>query len=257
MFSTYPHRILFGAAMAIGSMLALTSVIEGRRRIAWAVLPLLAAALYFSFSRGPWLAMIVCLAVVGLLVDRRFLKAGAVLALAAVVVFVARPGTWGTIQSLYHSTFDEQSIKGSSFQWRFLVLERSLESILGASEPERALFGHGEGSHLYLEHVPVLMSTGHYGTFVSWDNEFAVLLYERGILGFLPTLFIDGLFFLGSLRFLRAHPGHPSGVAFLSIFLILVFMSTNVKMFAPQLVYLQGIALAGGMSLARGGSGGR
>lgn len=87
--NTFGAFLVAAAPFAIFATTALSG--RGARRWAFAVAFLLVLALWLSFSRGAWLAMLVGGGVVAALVDRRALLVGAVITLLTFGVAIAMP----------------------------------------------------------------------------------------------------------------------------------------------------------------------
>lgn len=247
--STYQHRILFGIAMSELIVFSLYQVIKSSTfldKLLWWLSVLTASiALYYSFSRGPWLSI----AAAGIMTlaarQRQFLKQFLLLGIIAISLIIIRPGVLSTLEDVYSTSKKAETVKGASMRWRFKVLYTAIDQIFYKGSAYILFFGHGDGSHLFLKFEPILLETGHYGDLTSWDNEFAVILFERGIIGF--TLFV--LLYLKLLssawRYLRK--GNANGDEMLLCLLsmtIIIFMKTNVKIFAQQINYLEFISIA-------------
>ena len=119
---SYRHRILFGIACAIGTLKYLVDCAfaqnkkTARRKLLLAFI--CGAALYFSMSRGPWLAFVVGCAILIAVRPGRFIRPALTLAILATFFIIIRPGIWTSIMGLSQSTLDESSVRGSSFRWR-------------------------------------------------------------------------------------------------------------------------------------------
>ncbi|HAK97042.1 MAG TPA: hypothetical protein DCM87_19135 [Planctomycetes bacterium] len=247
--STYGHRILFGVAMAVAAHHALHMSVQAKKK--WAVAVYLAfsaivlLALYYSQSRGPWLAFLLSAVVAVLLCHRPYVKRLLLCLILGGVAMAANPGIQRNISALYESTWDPSTVKGSSFRWRFQVMENATARLSEAHSPVVFMFGYGFGSHLFMQFAAVELSSGHFGDFTSWDMEFAIVLFERGVFGFLTLLLLYGLVFGRGYRSLIRGSPHKDMLSLSMIALFaLVFMKTNVSFFAPQLVYLESLHVA-------------
>jgi O-antigen ligase len=256
---TYPHRILFGYAMAMAlpMMLLLTDWAATRlsRRLAWLALLLVAAGCYFSTSRGPWLAA--GLAGIGMMVlsGGQYLRKLSIMFGLAVVVCIVRPGVWQSISGLSKSTFQTGSLKAQSYEYRWKLWSIALSEI--EKSPGRFLFGYGGHStetmdlsrYFGREEGGTAVTIG----FTSWDNNMACDLIEFGIVGFA----IEMLIYLIVIRRLfaawrRAEGGlrHLMSAVFGSV-VVYVFALSNVYIYAPQLTYLFWTLVAVGMAAPR------
>lgn len=256
--STYPHRILLGIGCGLGLWKFFTDFANRTKLVGQAVALagciVCAGALYFSMSRGPWVSFAAAVAWLSLLAPRIYLKKGIVLGLVGVAVLASRPGAWSSIRGLGRSTVEADTLKGSSFRWRMTVVNMALERI-AASDPIRFLFGYGGGSHIYMSFGEVELSTGRTVEMESWDCELAVNLYEQGVLGglFIGVLYMT--FLTGSARFLRGvrAPHSPEMVFAIGVVVIILVSKMSVRIFAPQLVYAEAVALAIGSNLLQSG----
>ena len=249
--ATFKHRILLGVACAIGSgMFLIDSVFQNSTtRIVKALLfcTICGSALYFANSRGPWLAFAVfCLASSAVMFSK-FLKRLIVLGLIVTTILALRPGVMSTIVGLGSATMDQDTVKGASFQWRFLVMQYSLREIAHSTLP-RFLFGYGCGCTSLKDFGRIELPNGLSLPLESWDCELAIVLYERGILGFSCVAILYGMAIYQFGRFLiRYKQSGDRVVAFaFGCHVILGFMMLNVAMFAQQLSYLEVMALAVG-----------
>jgi len=172
------------------------------------------------------------------------LKKSIVLVCIVLAVLILRPGTQSTIMSYYHSTLDESSLKGSSFRWRFSVWNMAVNRIK-KSNILHMLFGYGSGSHIFMDFGLVALSTGHYAEMQSWDCEYAVILFEKGIIGFsLQAIFYILLLFKAIEYCYKHKEENKQMLLTLSCLSIFIFMKTNVMVYAPQLIYLEFINIS-------------
>ena len=107
------------------------------------------------------------------------------------------------------------------------------------------IFGYGGGSHLFMEFGRVMLGTGHSAAFESWDMEYAVILFEQGFVGFFFTIFFYVTILKKSVVYcLRKKQDYKIMQLALSCFFIIVFMKTNVNIYAPQLDYIEYVYIA-------------
>lgn len=248
--TTYGHRILFGIAMAIGTIYSLFLIDKAKdwkgRVIFWCSVFIAGTALYYSESRGPWLALALASAFIIIFyygpVAKRLIIIGCLIPL----LFLIRPGIVSTLDRLYTSTFQTDTIKGSSYNWRYQVFDMAYTKVSGSDSARNLFFGYGQGSYAYLEFPTVQLSTGFYTTFHSWDNEYAVILLEKGFVGIILILYlyskilIKGFFY--SIR--KENAQRDVMLLAMSSMIIFVFMKSNVAIFAPQLNYIEFISIA-------------
>jgi O-antigen ligase len=218
--ATFPHPILFGDALAISIVLCLYLLgfwARGRQRVTlWSILLLMFWAIYKTQSRGPWLATVICCMLMFFMVRkavRRYLLTAAAIAL---VVLIARPGVWNSIDALYQATTDPTQPVGTSYLYRHALMESIKQSV--AKEPARALLGYGLGTFRVLGlEVDFL---GQKKLWYTCDNNWASFLYETGYVGVLLImllLFWPMFLALRNYWILRPPERTLSGVLFITM----------------------------------------
>lgn len=246
--STYMHRILFGIAMASGATFCLLRINKNNHRnkniIYWIMCFLNGSSLYFCLSRGPWIAFIVSNIFVTVIAPRLMLKKTVALAFMVLAILIIKPGIQSTFMGYYKSTADETTLKGSSYQWRYIILNIAISEISRAGLPYM-LFGYGGGSHIFMNFGNVDLGTGHSAVVESWDNEYAIILFERGIVGLVLVILLYYRLLVQSLQYYKKNKIKNDVILLpLSCVLIFIFMKTNVSIYVPQLVYLEFLSIA-------------
>ena len=252
--STFPHRILLGTAMAMGWPLALVFAQKGktRRWIWWIGICIVLLSCYFSFSRGPWIAAmfggIVMFLFAGTAVRRQTLVVIALIAVALVV----RPGVWETISTSAHETADANSFKGGTYQYRWELWGIAWDKV--SRSMDRLLFGFGQGSTEVMTFDAVLSYSGETTKLWSWDNHYAATLMEGGLVGLAVLAGLYSFFFLKifSSRQFLAEEDKTMHASIMAAMIAMLFMMTNVAMFAPQLNYLLWALIAAALRLGAG-----
>jgi len=189
--ATFRHRILFGYAMAMGLPLALAlkgTPEDGRwkrwlPRIGMVLLP---AACYFGDSRGPWVGCALAGLAMWILGGRPMRRKLMVLGALAALVLVLRPGTYDTIMSLWHQSFNNNTIKGRSADYRKVLWKVAYDELTKSSG--HALLGYGGHSTEMLD-VSKYFDRGAGGLagelgHTSWDSQYASNFMQYGFLGF-------------------------------------------------------------------------
>lgn len=252
--SMFPHRILLGTAMAMGWPLALAFAQAGKahRRFWWIGICLILTACYLSFSRGPWIG-----AMFGGLT--MFLFAGAAVRRQTMIVIVLiilalfiRPGVWETLTASAKDTANAESFKGQTYQYRWELWTIAWDKI--SRSGHRVLFGFGLGATEVMTFDAVITYTGETTKLWSWDNHYAATLLESGLVGLAA---FTGLycFFFWKIFVTRAgleEEDKTLHAAIMAAMVIMLFMMTNVAMFAPQLNYLLWSLIAAGLRLGAG-----
>lgn len=249
--STFPHRILLGTAMAMGWPLAFVfSQDESSLSWAWWIgVGVLILACYFSFSRGPWIAAILGGSVLFALGGPRVRRRSFVILILAAIALFARPGVWETLSSSLHDTTNTESFKGQTYQYRWELWGIAWKRILISGS--RMLFGFGQGSTEIIPIEAELSYTGETATILSWDNHYAATLLETGLVGLAAFVGLH-VFFITKVAKVRAYCNEVDRALLASILAsvtAMLFIMTNVAIFAPQLNYLLWVLIAAGLHL--------
>jgi hypothetical protein len=234
--STFPHAILFGAALVIAITLALHLVkvakTGARKVLLWAAILLMFSNIYKSFSRGPWLGLILALTLLLLFEGGKLRKYLLVIATLVALVLVIRPGVYDSISNLYGETFavNWDSPKGLSYEYRY-ELRRVAQKAL-ARDFRRELWGYGMESFFSLHLEGDL--AGHQHPFLSCDSAWIELMVETGYVGLvLIALLLFKPAWLSWKDFRRIRG--PDRYLSLTLFTCMVayyFMMTSVAMYA-------------------------
>jgi hypothetical protein len=218
--ATFPHPILFGdaLAMSIPFNLYLLHIWENKsqRLLLWINLILMIWAIYKASSRGPWIAAVLCGILLFIFMKNRIRKYLMTIAVLTLVVLLARPGIWSTLEAMYQSTTDASTPVGTSYLFRDALNEAVKNAV--NKEPGRALLGYGLGTFRVLGlDIDFLGSVRHWYT---CDNNWASFLYETGYVGLLLMMILLFRALLLIFRNYRCLP-HPdneiSGVIFISL----------------------------------------
>ncbi len=256
-YSTLPHPILFGTALAMGlpfCLFLVDSEIDQFNKRFWGFsIFLIIAGIYFSNSRGPWLAtMIMVVTLLILHYDRIKVRLIPVIYLMVLILFF-RPGVFNTIFGLFSSTLDENSLEGTSFFYRFELFKVAFYEIV--KFPERVAFGYGDGA----AHVMNLSGIVSYGSqrevnFWSWDSEFAVILLHNGFIGFTLNLLLTIIILVQlkkRIKLVNSLNSRRLISVIIASNMVLFFMMTNVAIFAPQVRFVMWTSVAIGLILSK------
>lgn len=181
--STFAHAILFGAGLNMGIVLCLYLIkiaqSSATKVFLWCGLLLMFLNIYKTSSRGPWLGLILSLAIL-LVWDRgRVRKYLIVIGILTAAVCVVRPGVWETIANLYIASFDPESPVGSSYEYRYVLRELVQKAV--AVDFKHMLWGYGMESFFFLRLEGELYGKPY--TFLSCDSAWLELLIETGYVG--------------------------------------------------------------------------
>lgn len=258
-YSTLPHPILFGTALAMGWPICLSMIDRQsnlvKKNILWLCLLIMVAGIYFSNSRGPWLGFILATLVL-FVFNYPYMKIRAIPILyLTILILILRPGVYNTISGLSSSTFDENSLEGGSFLYRFELFKVAYYEII--KFPERLAFGYGDEAAQSMN----IRGTISYGSgaevnFWSWDSELAVILLQGGFIGFILhlILYFSILFYLIRGFELLEDRDKNLLIALIASTSVLIFMMTNVAIFAPQLRFIMWTNVAIGVFLIQNNS---
>jgi O-antigen ligase len=254
--STYPQRILFGTAMAMGWVLCMTLMHAPQgmgwpRRRLWVIAVLLAYACYISFSRGPWLALALGGMILLALGSKAMRKQLSVIGLLTVLALTCMSGVRETIFNLAADTLDIESSKGTTYEYRWELWRKAYAEI--SKSPGHLLFGYGPGTTQVMDLSGEISFLGVEESFWSWDNNFAAYLIEDGFvgLGALAVLFGSLMFRLWSIWRVSQGLDRDLLAGMIAGICVLLFMMSNVMIFAPQLTYLCWTMAACGMVIGK------
>jgi hypothetical protein len=241
--ATYQHRILLGTGMAMALPLALgflgSVYAEAPRRLyLWASIVLIIAASYFAQSRGPWIAAILA-GITLMFSGTRFIRNKIfLLGVLALLALALRPGVRETLSDRVSSSADSQSFKGGTLQYRLELWKVAWAQV--TKSPQTFFFGYGPGCGSEIEIDWNLSYRGQQYDISSWDNQFAYDLFQSGFFGLAVSFALYGSVLLFLYRSWRlAEPANRDLILcqFASA-LAMVFMMTNVLIFAKPLYYL-------------------
>jgi O-antigen ligase len=183
--STFPHPILFGDALAMSIPLALylLNIWErGKQRmLLWLALVLMFWAIYKTSSRGPWIDTCISAILLFVMIGGRLRKYLLTLVVIGIVVVIARPGIWQTIDNLYEVSTDTNNPVGTSYLYRH-VLDETVKAAV-RKDTVRALLGYGLGT--FREIGLQITFQGVTQVWHTCDDNWADFLYETGYVGLL------------------------------------------------------------------------
>ena len=239
-YSTLSHPIHLGTALVMGWPICLYVLDQqhsvAKKRLIWVCLLLLYASLYFARSRGPWLAFILA-AMVLVLFRYPGIKAKALAIIVITgLVLVLRPGVYDSIRGLSAASFNPYENEGSSVYYRFELFKKAYKEV--TKSQERLAFGYGDGAaHSMNLRDEVSYGSGRMSRFWSWDSEFALILLQQGFVGLVLNVILYSSCLLYMMKAARCTEEIECSVvtALLASNFVLVFMMTNVAIFAPSL----------------------
>lgn len=233
--TTFPHPILYGAALAFAVPLTLYLVKTARSRAGktflWASLMLMFMNIFKTGSRGPWVALIVSMALLLIFSRSEARKYIVWLALLSAFVMIVRPGVWDSIKGDYEATLNPDSPEGKSYQYRYEILHLATRTI--NKDVGRALWGYGPGTFFDLHLQGVHPDTGNSFTYITCDSTVAELMIETGYVGLLLAILM--LLKMAKIAFsaYRSLPP-PYDELSLSFFIVIAafcFMMTSVAIY--------------------------
>jgi hypothetical protein len=219
--STFPHSILFGDALALGIPVALYLIAlakSAKQRIwLWIAVLLMFWNVYKTVERGPWLGVVISLALLLLFSKARIRKYILALCLLSYAVILIRPGVWKTIKDSYYETINPTSVRGGSYRYRYALMNAALER-LEAAGTGRMLWGFGQGSFGDLQLRIWDDAMQEEVNVISCDSSFVSVMVQQG---YVALLLVLALLLLPAATSLRAFTRLPKPSNLLSlIFLI-------------------------------------
>jgi hypothetical protein len=254
--STYQHRILLGTAMAIGVSLSF-AVREAYResgkrlRLFWVGLGLMLLSSYYAFSRGPWVGLALGCAIIGVAGSKEVRKILIIMGVLGMLALLSRPGVVETLTHYAKDSVDSSSFKGGTLQYRLELWAVAFAQV--SKSTWLFLFGYGPGAGSEISIDWKLSYNNQQYVVDSWDNHFAYSLFQSGFIGLAATLL---LYFKGVTMFARVwRRSQSSNRSLLACVIatasVLVWMMTNVLIFAKQIDYLFWTVIAAGFVIAR------
>jgi O-antigen ligase len=206
---------------------------------------------YLSFSRGPWIAAMLAGIGMFLFAGRAIRRQSIIVIVLITIAMVLRPGVWETITASAHDTTNVDSFKGQTYQYRWELWGVAWNKI--SRSGDRLLFGFGQGATEVMTFDTELSYTGETTKLWSWDNHYAATMMEDGLIGLLSFAGLYLLFFWKLFRVRNAlvEEDETMHAAILAAMAAMLFMMTNVAMFAPQLNYLLWSLIAAGFRLGK------
>lgn len=234
--STFSNFSLFGAAIAfaiVDVFYLLQLAKRGLHRVLlWTALVIMFWCIYKTVTRGPWLALIIGIALLVAHCPARTRKRILFIAAFCVAVFVIRPGVWQTVKDLYVNTLstDPNNVYASSYEYRWALWHVGADAL--SKEPARTFYGYGMGT-FYDLHLVAPFNTNPAYPFESCDEAWVLQMVETGYVG---LALIASLLVLPALLTLRNLRRIPKPHRFLCwvLFINLVqyyFMMTNVEIY--------------------------
>lgn len=249
--SAFPHPILFGAALAMTFPLAMYLLTRKnttpRKVLLWTALWLMIYCLYKTGSRGPWMACILSLSLLGMLGRKPIRKIVAVVVVLSAAILVVRPAIWDTVAGLYQATTTDDSPQEQSYQWRYTLYHVARVEL--TKDIGRSLWGFGPESFSYLGLTTQFVVDGEEKTVPveSCDSAVVELMMDTGCIGFLLVAVILLKAMALSLRAYFSPPRQDDDFH-LVVFVALAafcFLMTNVELFGwGQQSYMLWILIA-------------
>jgi O-antigen ligase len=197
---------------------------------------------YKSSSRGPWLALIVSLALLFILDCRTRIPHIIVVGLV-VLVLVVRPGIGDTLKTIYLNSLDTNTSEGSSFEYRSALKTVAAHAL--SRSPDRALWGYGLESFYALHLEGEFLGKPH--AFLSCDNAWIEFMVETGYVGLAIMILLLGTPLVIAVRNSIGQPGSDTYLSRTLLIIITAYlmMMLGVGMYAwGQTGYMLWIMIA-------------
>lgn len=244
-FSTFSHPILLGAILGQGVIISIALINRAERKEKkfklWLQLFLIGSCLYFTASRGPWLAAMIGLAIMLIIGRGKIIKLVGIVCMIPLIIFIIKPEVYNSVIDMYYMTFPidgKVQAEAASYIYRWELWIKAYKEI--SKSTERLLFGYGFLYHRLADlSGDFTLIEGRKGLFQSWDNEYACLLLEVGFVGIISyAMFyikIAQRFMIKSVR-AKGNEKYLMTTLFACVLMVL-FMASNVKLFSPQLMF--------------------
>lgn len=232
--STFTHAILFGEATGMAIVWALYLLATAKRPkhklLLWAGVMMMFLNIFKTSSRGPWSALALSFLLLILFTLHDIRKYVFVIVILSVLVCVIRPGVWDTIKGIYDSTFDQDSVVGSSYEYRWALLKVGEQAL--AKDGARQVWGYGLETFFDLHLEGDFLGVPNH-KFDSCDSSWVELMVETGYVGLvlIAILLLNPLFM--AVRDARKLPkpyGYLSWIFFISM-LSFYYLMTNVAIY--------------------------
>ncbi len=249
--ATFDHPILFGGAIALAIPIALYLISISKSTIVkaflWAGIVAMSFAIYKTDSRGPWIALILSLAILVVLGGKQVRRNIQIVCILALAALIARPGVWAALRYRYVATADPDSPMGESYQWRYQLYDIAFSTL--RQNPSRALWGFGPESFYYLGLTTDFRLDGELHTVAveSCDSSVVGLMMENGYVGlFLTALLLLAPAIISFCSYLQLDNSRRRlPILFLSNMCAFYFLMTNVAIYGwGQQSYMLWIILA-------------
>lgn len=232
--ATFPHAILYGGALSIAIPLAMYFLSETKKTSAkvvyWVAIMLFFLNIYKAMSRGPWMAMGVSVLLYGILGTKKVRTCFAVLTVLTISVLVIRPGVWDTVKNVYISTLDPDSPMGSSYEYRYQLMDMAKREL--ATSSGHMLWGFGPETFFYLG----LMGPNENNRMVpynSCDSAWVQIAMEEGYVGLILSVILLSVPLLIALwTYIRTPPPANQLILVLSLnMLAYYFLMVSVALY--------------------------
>ena len=258
---TLPHPIHLGIMMAIGISLGVWSAARSELRsdkvVSWLAIGAMGCVLYCNVTRGPWIGAMLGGVSQFFLSSQQLRRVLARLACLAIIPVLLMPGVRDTIFAAADSTMASHSKNNpeyASYAYRWELWRIAWDRI--SESPQHLYLGYGILYHTKGDFSGEFKSdvlAGRKSNFQSWDNEYATILLEQGVIGLALHLllysWIVGTILKATFR-AEGFRKEVCATAF-SVVIIVFFMMTNVKIFSQQIWFVLLAVAACGLNLAR------
>jgi hypothetical protein len=230
--SVFPHPILFGGAIALTLPITFHLLNISKTKISkiilWISLLLMLFCLWKTTSRGPWIAAAIAILLLFIFypATRKFIL---IIAVLGILVLIARPGIWLSLQNIARATFDPSTPLGSSYSYRYVLLNVVQEAL--SSDAMRFILGYGQDSFFHLGLEAELNERIH--RFLSCDSSWIKILIESGYLGLFLSMLIFRKSLVNSVKnsFNLSYRYRNNFIIYMIGMIVFYFMMTNVAIY--------------------------
>ncbi|HMD84906.1 MAG TPA: O-antigen ligase family protein [Terriglobia bacterium] len=233
--STFPHPILFGNALALGIPWALYLLSSAKNAflkvVLWVAVIMMSWNIYKTSSRGPWLALVMSLAVLFVFSKGSIRKYLVIITVISAATLILRPGVMDMLRNTYLETRNPDTPRGASYDYRYELMRGGVHAL--ARDVGRALWGYGPESFYFLGLEEEASLTGKIEVLESCDNAWVEIMVETGYVG---LLLVAALLMTAAFLSWKTFRTIPQPANFLSLLFLInicayAFMMVSVENF--------------------------
>lgn len=206
--------------------------------------------LYKTMSRGPWLAAGIAFMFLFSFSTIKIRKIVFIFGMVVIIFLLFRSGVYDTISRLYIHSSDTNSVLGSSYEYRFVLIDIAQEYL--SRDMLRMFFGYGPETFFYLN-ITAPFLDGYYN-FLSCDSSWVEFAMDLGLIGLFSMGLLLGYIVIYIWRNIKYTSEENRNLLsiILSFIFAYYFLMTNISIYGwVQMGYLFWIIVALAISIIR------